>query len=78
MQAHELFKRLRLPELDDVRQYFSGLSTRTLVGVGAFAAVTTYLYATRPKALKPPCNLRMQSVEVQVSQCFIASQNLAG
>ncbi|XP_072524325.1 long-chain-fatty-acid--CoA ligase 1b [Salminus brasiliensis] len=64
MQAHELLKQLHLPELDDVRQYIRSLSTRTLVGVGAFAAVTTYWYATRPKALKPPCDLRMQSVEV--------------
>ncbi|KAL7868295.1 hypothetical protein SRHO_G00096790 [Serrasalmus rhombeus] len=64
MQAHELLKQLRLPELDDVRQYVRSLSTRTLVGVGAFAAITTYWYAMRPKALKPPCDLRMQSVEL--------------
>ncbi|XP_022527740.1 long-chain-fatty-acid--CoA ligase 1b [Astyanax mexicanus] len=64
MQAQELLKQLRLPELDEVRQYVRSLSTRTLVGVGAFAAVTTYLYATRPKALKPPCDLHMQSLPV--------------
>uniref|UniRef100_A0AAR2JF17 Long-chain-fatty-acid--CoA ligase n=1 Tax=Pygocentrus nattereri TaxID=42514 RepID=A0AAR2JF17_PYGNA len=64
MQAHELLKQLRLPELDDVQQYVRSLSTRTLVGVGAFAAITTYWYAMRPKALKPPCDLRMQSVEL--------------
>ncbi|CAB1328263.1 unnamed protein product [Coregonus sp. 'balchen'] len=33
-----------------------------LMGVGALAALTTYWYATRPKALKPPCDLNMQSV----------------
>ncbi|XP_041759752.1 long-chain-fatty-acid--CoA ligase 1 isoform X3 [Coregonus clupeaformis] len=64
MQAQQLLNQLRIPELDEVRQYLRSLSTHTLVGVGAFAALTTYWYTTRPKALKPPCDLRMQSVEV--------------
>ncbi|XP_037753555.1 long-chain-fatty-acid--CoA ligase 1 isoform X2 [Chelonia mydas] len=64
MQAHELFRHLRMPELD-VRQYIRTLPTNTLMGFGAFAALTTYWYATRPKALKPPCDLAMQSVEVE-------------
>ncbi|XP_048703884.1 long-chain-fatty-acid--CoA ligase 1 isoform X1 [Caretta caretta] len=65
MQAHELFRHLRMPELDDVRQYIRTLPTNTLMGFGAFAALTTYWYATRPKALKPPCDLAMQSLEVE-------------
>ncbi|XP_009079322.1 PREDICTED: long-chain-fatty-acid--CoA ligase 1 isoform X3 [Acanthisitta chloris] len=65
MQAHELFRHLRIPELGDVRQYVRTLPTNTLMGFGAFAALTTYWYATRPKALKPPCDLAMQSVEVE-------------
>ncbi|KAM3938208.1 long-chain-fatty-acid--CoA ligase 1 isoform 1-T2 [Leptodactylus fuscus] len=65
MQAHEIFKSIRIPELGDVRQYVRTLPTNTLMGVGAFAALTTYWYATRPKALKPPCDLAMQSVEVK-------------
>ncbi|NXG43786.1 ACSL1 ligase, partial [Psilopogon haemacephalus] len=65
MQAHELFRNLRMPELGDVRQYVRTLPTNTLMGFGAFAALTTYWYATRPKALKPPCDLAMQSVEVE-------------
>ncbi|XP_077158370.1 long-chain-fatty-acid--CoA ligase 1 isoform X2 [Paroedura picta] len=65
MQAHELFRHLRMPELGDVRQYMRTLPTNTLMGFGAFAALTTYWYATRPKALKPPCDLAMQSVEVE-------------
>ncbi|NWR63071.1 ACSL1 ligase, partial [Bucorvus abyssinicus] len=65
MQAHELFRHLRMPELVDVRQYVRTLPTNTLMGFGAFAALTTYWYATRPKALKPPCDLAMQSVEVE-------------
>uniref|UniRef100_A0A8C7GKI9 Long-chain-fatty-acid--CoA ligase n=1 Tax=Oncorhynchus kisutch TaxID=8019 RepID=A0A8C7GKI9_ONCKI len=64
MQAQQLLNQLRFPELDEVRQYLRSLSTHTLVGVGAFAALTTYWYTTRPKALKPPCDLKMQSVEV--------------
>ncbi|KAM5192103.1 long-chain-fatty-acid--CoA ligase 1 isoform 1-T4 [Mantella aurantiaca] len=65
MQAHEVFRSLRIPELGDVRQYVRTLPTNTLMGFGAFAALTTYWYATRPKALKPPCDLAMQSVEVK-------------
>ncbi|XP_069872498.1 long-chain-fatty-acid--CoA ligase 1 isoform X1 [Dipodomys merriami] len=64
MQAHELFQYFRLPELVDIRQYMRTLPTNTLMGFGAFAALTTFWYATRPKALKPPCDLSMQSVEV--------------
>ncbi|XP_004696199.1 long-chain-fatty-acid--CoA ligase 1 isoform X2 [Echinops telfairi] len=64
MQAHELFGYFRMPELVDFRQYIRTLPTNTLMGFGAFAALTTFWYATRPKALKPPCDLSMQSVEV--------------
>ena len=67
MQAHELFRYFRLPELVDFRQYVRTLPTNTLMGFGAFAALTTFWYATRPRALKPPCDLAMQSVEVPVS-----------
>ncbi|XP_059372233.1 long-chain-fatty-acid--CoA ligase 1b [Carassius carassius] len=64
MQAHELLKQLRIPELSEVRDYFHRVSTNTLLGMGAFTAVTAYWFATRPKALKAPCDLRMQSVEL--------------
>ncbi|CAM4497957.1 unnamed protein product [Leuciscus chuanchicus] len=68
MQAQDLIRHLRMPELDDVRQYVRSLPTNTLMGMGAFAAITTYWLATRPKALKPPCDLAMQSVEVPGSE----------
>uniref|UniRef100_A0A672LQ22 long-chain-fatty-acid--CoA ligase n=1 Tax=Sinocyclocheilus grahami TaxID=75366 RepID=A0A672LQ22_SINGR len=68
MQAQDLIRHLRIPELDDLRQYVRSLPTNTLMGMGAFAAITTYWLATRPKALKPPCDLHMQSVEVQGSR----------
>ncbi|ELK08833.1 Long-chain-fatty-acid--CoA ligase 1 [Pteropus alecto] len=64
MQAHELFRYFRIPELADFRQYIRSLPTNTLMGFGAFAALTTFWYATRPKPVKPPCDLSMQSVEV--------------
>ncbi|KAL2098073.1 hypothetical protein ACEWY4_007280 [Coilia grayii] len=64
MQAQDLLRQLRMPEISDVRQYVRGLPTNTLMGMGALAAVTTYWYATRPKALKPPCDLTMQSTEL--------------
>uniref|UniRef100_A0A9J8AZN1 Long-chain-fatty-acid--CoA ligase n=1 Tax=Cyprinus carpio carpio TaxID=630221 RepID=A0A9J8AZN1_CYPCA len=67
MQAQDLIRHLRIPELDDLRQYVRSLPANTLMGMGAFAAITTYWLATRPKALKPPCDLDMQSVEVQVA-----------
>lgn len=65
MQVNDLIRQIRVPELGDVRQYVWSLPTNTLMGMGAFAAITTYWYATRPRALMPPCDLTMQSVEVQ-------------
>uniref|UniRef100_A0A673J0G7 Arachidonate--CoA ligase n=1 Tax=Sinocyclocheilus rhinocerous TaxID=307959 RepID=A0A673J0G7_9TELE len=47
-----------------LKDYFRSLSTNILLGMGAFTAVTAYWVATRPKALKAPCDLRMQSVEL--------------
>ncbi|XP_019955942.2 long-chain-fatty-acid--CoA ligase 1a isoform X2 [Paralichthys olivaceus] len=64
MQAQEVLRQLRIPELEDLRQYMRGLPTNALMGMGAFAAITTYWFATRPKALKPPCDLELQSVEI--------------
>ncbi|XP_058240326.1 long-chain-fatty-acid--CoA ligase 1a isoform X1 [Hemibagrus wyckioides] len=66
MQVQDLIWQFRMPELGDFRQYVRSLPTNTLMGMGAFAAITTYWYATRPRALKPPCDLTMQSVEVEV------------
>lgn len=70
MQAQEVLRQLRIPELEDVRQYVRGFPTNALMGIGAFAAITTYWFATRPKALKPPCDLGLQSVEIPVSGRF--------
>uniref|UniRef100_A0A8C9SDL9 Long-chain-fatty-acid--CoA ligase n=1 Tax=Scleropages formosus TaxID=113540 RepID=A0A8C9SDL9_SCLFO len=61
----ELLRHFRIPELEDLRQYVRSLPTNTLMGMGAFAAITTYWLATRPRAIKPPCDLGMQSVEVE-------------
>lgn len=66
MQVQDLIWQFRIPELGDFREYVCSLPTNTLMGMGAFAAITTYWYATRPRALKPPCDLTMQSVEVEV------------
>ena len=70
MQAQEVLRQLRFPELEDFRHYMRGLPTNALMGMGAFAAFTTYWLATRPKALKPPCDLSMQSVEMPVGDLF--------
>uniref|UniRef100_A0A8B9HLT6 Long-chain-fatty-acid--CoA ligase n=1 Tax=Astyanax mexicanus TaxID=7994 RepID=A0A8B9HLT6_ASTMX len=65
MQAQDLIRHFRVPDLGDMRQYVQSLPTNILMGMGGFAAITTYWYATRPKALKPPCDLTMQSVEIE-------------
>ncbi|KAM7009846.1 long-chain-fatty-acid--CoA ligase 1a isoform 1-T3 [Tautogolabrus adspersus] len=64
MQTQEVLRQLRMPELDDLRQYIRSLPTNALMGMGALAAITTYWFATQPKALKPPCDLDLQSVEM--------------
>ncbi|XP_062250103.1 long-chain-fatty-acid--CoA ligase 1-like isoform X1 [Platichthys flesus] len=64
MLSKEIFQRLRLPDLDDVRQYVRSVPAPVLVSVGAVAAATAYYLATRPKALPSVCDLHMQSVEV--------------
>uniref|UniRef100_A0A8C3KGX3 Long-chain-fatty-acid--CoA ligase n=1 Tax=Calidris pygmaea TaxID=425635 RepID=A0A8C3KGX3_9CHAR len=65
MQAQEILRSLRLPEFDDLSQFFRNLPATALVGIGAFAAVVAYWFASRPRAVKPPCDLRMQSEEVE-------------
>lgn len=72
MQAQEVLRQLRIPELDDLRQYVRGLPTNALMGMGAFAALTTYWFASRPKALKAPCDLGLQSVEIPVGDLFLS------
>nr|AAB00959.1 long-chain acyl-CoA synthetase [Homo sapiens] len=64
MQAHELFRYFRMPELVDFRQCVT-LPTNTLMGFGAFSRrLTTFWRPRHPKPLKPPWHLSMQSVEV--------------
>ncbi|XP_068596383.1 long-chain-fatty-acid--CoA ligase 1-like [Brachionichthys hirsutus] len=55
---------MALPDLNDVSQYISGVSTPVLLSIGAVAAATTYYLATRPKAIPSVDDLQMQSVEV--------------
>ncbi|XP_069027562.1 long-chain-fatty-acid--CoA ligase 1-like [Embiotoca jacksoni] len=64
MLSQRFLQKLKLPDLDDVSQYIRTVSTPVLVSVGAVAVATTYYVATRPKALPPVCDLRMQSVEL--------------
>uniref|UniRef100_UPI0037E9026C long-chain-fatty-acid--CoA ligase 1-like isoform X1 n=1 Tax=Semicossyphus pulcher TaxID=241346 RepID=UPI0037E9026C len=63
MLSQEFLQKLGLPDLEDVSQYVSNVSTPMLVSMGAVAAATTYYLATRPKPLPPVCDLSMQSVE---------------
>uniref|UniRef100_A0A2K6G9I4 Long-chain-fatty-acid--CoA ligase n=1 Tax=Propithecus coquereli TaxID=379532 RepID=A0A2K6G9I4_PROCO len=65
MQTQDILKMLRLPELGDLGQFFRSLSATTLVSMGALAAILAYWFTHRPKALQPPCNLLMQSEELE-------------
>uniref|UniRef100_A0A4W3H2X0 Long-chain-fatty-acid--CoA ligase n=1 Tax=Callorhinchus milii TaxID=7868 RepID=A0A4W3H2X0_CALMI len=65
MRAQEILRSLRLPELDEFSQFVHMLLPPTLVGIASFAAVITYWLATKPKALKPPCDLSQQSQEIE-------------
>ncbi|ELV11443.1 Long-chain-fatty-acid--CoA ligase 6 [Tupaia chinensis] len=67
MQTQEILRILRLPELGDLGQFFRSLSATTLLSMGALAAIFAYWFTHRPKALQPPCNLLMQSEEVEDS-----------
>uniref|UniRef100_A0A3Q4GJT2 Long-chain-fatty-acid--CoA ligase n=1 Tax=Neolamprologus brichardi TaxID=32507 RepID=A0A3Q4GJT2_NEOBR len=63
MQAQEMMSGLRIPEMDELGQFFRSLPTSTLVGIGALTAVLAYWLATRPRPIKPPCSLLHQSEE---------------
>lgn len=66
MQAQEVLRQLRVPELDELREYVRALPANALMGMGAIAALTTYWFAFRPKAIKPRCDINQQSEELPV------------
>ncbi|XP_062905467.1 long-chain-fatty-acid--CoA ligase 1-like isoform X2 [Mobula hypostoma] len=68
MQKEELWTHLRIPELGEVQQFLCSLPSSTVIGIGTIAALAIYWYATRPKAHLPPCNLSMQSVEIETGE----------
>lgn len=43
------------------------LSPSSLLGIGALASLTAYWLVTRPRPMRPPCDLQAQSVAVEVS-----------
>ncbi|MGH0187331.1 UNVERIFIED_CONTAM: hypothetical protein FKN15_024787 [Acipenser sinensis] len=71
MQIQELLKSLgaqgslRFPDFEEIRKYVHSLSTSSLIGLGAFATLTAYWLATRPRPIQAPCDLEHQSVPVQ-------------
>ncbi|XP_062398563.1 long-chain-fatty-acid--CoA ligase 1 [Sardina pilchardus] len=52
-----------LPSLNSLSLSLSSVSS--LLGLGALASLTAYWLATRPRAIRPPCDLHAQSVAVQ-------------
>ncbi|XP_041089644.1 long-chain-fatty-acid--CoA ligase 1-like isoform X3 [Polyodon spathula] len=71
MQIQELLKSLGaqgclcFPDFEEIRKYVHSLSTPSLIGLGAFATLAAYWLATRPRPIRPPCDLEHQSVPVQ-------------
>uniref|UniRef100_A0A8C2Q0R1 Arachidonate--CoA ligase n=1 Tax=Cyprinus carpio TaxID=7962 RepID=A0A8C2Q0R1_CYPCA len=65
MQSRDLLLGLQLPELDDLGQFLRSLPTSTLLGLGALTAVLAYWISTRPRPITPPCDLRLQSQEME-------------
>ncbi|KAG7264476.1 hypothetical protein CRUP_017178, partial [Coryphaenoides rupestris] len=64
MELPGVLRQLWTPEMEDLRQYVRTVPTNVLMGMSAVAAVTTYWYATRPRAVAARCDLHMQSLEV--------------
>lgn len=75
MQAQEVLRQLRIPELDELREYVRGLPANALMGMGAVAALTTYWFAFRPKAIGPRCDINQQSEELPVRDRFSLENN---
>lgn len=70
MQSQEALMQSWIPELDDIHHYLAGISTNALLGMCAFAALTTYWLTFRQKAIKPRVDPNHQSVELPVSGLF--------
>lgn len=64
MQTVDLMTHLRMPELGEFQQYLRAVPTYSILGIGTIAALTMYWYTSKPKAQIPPCDLSMQSIEV--------------
>ncbi|KAG7480745.1 hypothetical protein MATL_G00059440 [Megalops atlanticus] len=69
---------VRLPEADELRSLLPSfpssssfslsslsLSPSSLLGLGALASLTAYWLVTRPRPIRPPCDLHAQSIPVQ-------------
>nr|XP_015197607.1 PREDICTED: long-chain-fatty-acid--CoA ligase 1-like isoform X2 [Lepisosteus oculatus] len=71
MQFQEWLRSLRsgagvwLPDVEELRRLLPSLSPSSLLGLGALASLTAYWLATRPRPIRPPCDLHAQSVPVQ-------------
>uniref|UniRef100_A0A4W6G8T1 Long-chain-fatty-acid--CoA ligase n=1 Tax=Lates calcarifer TaxID=8187 RepID=A0A4W6G8T1_LATCA len=51
------------------------LSPSSLLGLGALASITAYWLVTRPRPMRPPCDLQAQSVAVNVSGSLVTVGN---
>lgn len=76
MQLQEWLRSFRLSsgdlgstEVADLRTLLPSLalSPPSLLGLGAVASLTAYWLVTRPRSIRPPCDLKAQSIPVQVA-----------
>lgn len=58
---------LKGSEAEELWSLLPSLSTSSLLGLGALASLTVYWLLTRPRPVRPPCDLQAQSVAVGVS-----------
>ncbi|XP_056140572.1 long-chain-fatty-acid--CoA ligase 1 [Lampris incognitus] len=77
LQSIQANGRLKVPESEDVWSLLPSfplssfslsslsLSSPYLLGIGALASLTVYWLVTRPRPMRPPCDLQAQSVAVE-------------
>ncbi|XP_041756900.1 long-chain-fatty-acid--CoA ligase 1-like [Coregonus clupeaformis] len=54
-----------VPSLPSLSSFSVSLSPSSLLGIGALASFTAYWLVTRPRPMRPPCDLNAQSIPVQ-------------
>ncbi|MBN3297891.1 long-chain-fatty-acid--CoA ligase 6 [Amia ocellicauda] len=61
---------VRVPDVEELRRFLPSslslsLSSSSLLGLGALASLTAYWLVTRPRPIRPPCDLHSQSIPIE-------------